>query len=154
MLIKQARNFAKKAHKNQTRKYTGEPYFNHCEAVALKVSKQRQDPHVIAAAYLHDVIEDTDVTLEQLHEKFGNKVTDLVKDLTDHYTPEAYPTLNRAARKKLEAERLAKTSLNARIIKAADIEDNTKSITKYDPGFAKIYLKEKEYLLEKICPLV
>ncbi|MBW3551609.1 MAG: HD domain-containing protein [Proteobacteria bacterium] len=60
--ILRARNFAAHAHHGQTRKYTGEPYFNHCEDVAHLVEASGGDKTMIAAASLHDTIEDTDLT--------------------------------------------------------------------------------------------
>ena len=56
-LIDEAAKFAEDMHRHQRRKYKGDPYFTHCEAVAELVKQRTQDPIVIAAAYLHDVIE-------------------------------------------------------------------------------------------------
>ena len=78
----------------------------------------------------------------------GSTVAGLVLELTDVYTSAAYPQLNRAARKALECERLATVSAKAKLIKRMDIADNTKTIVACDPKFAKIYLREKEALLE------
>ena len=140
--------FAKNAHEGQVRKYTGEPYFNHVESVGKRVAAITDNQEVIAAAILHDTLEDTDVTLNELIIGFGQEVAWLVVELTDQYTSKRYPELNRKARKKLEALRLADISTQAKLIKREDIEDNTSTIVEFDPGFAKIYLKEKALILE------
>jgi (p)ppGpp synthase/HD superfamily hydrolase len=145
-IIVLASNVAMAAHWHQQRKYTGEPYFTHCLAVATQVEAWGGTPEMIAAAYLHDVLEDTDETAERLLAIFGPVVIGYVQELTDHFTKERYPSFNRAERKDAEARRLATASLEARVIKLADMADNTASIEKHDPGFAKTYLREKAFL--------
>lgn len=149
-LTTRAKYFAQFAHVGQTRRYTGEPYFVHCESVARRVAMLTSSDAVIAAAYLHDTIEDTVVTHRDLCKFFGGYVATLVLELTDVFTPAKYPATNRAARKKLEADRLGKCSHDAKLIKRCDIADNTTSIVENDPKFAVIYLAEKAYLLEQI----
>jgi len=147
-MIDQARSLAETMHIEQVRKYTGEPYFNHCEAVAKMVMSKGGDAEQIAAAYLHDTIEDCGATFDGLKDVFGVGVATLVMELSDEYTHEKYPDLNRAARKKLEAERLGTISDRAKLIKWCDLADNTSSIVEHDPGFARIYLVEKARCLE------
>lgn len=146
-LMRRASDFAATAHEGQTRKYTGEPYFSHCAAVAKRVSEQTNDAEVIAAAYLHDVIEDTDVTYNRLVNTFGPRVADIVLDLTDVYTPQRFKGLNRRDRKRHEALRLKTISPEAKLVKLADIEDNTRDIVPHDPGFAAVFLREKADML-------
>ena len=143
-LIAKAAEFAREKHKDQKRKYTGEPYFVHCEAVALLVQSVTDDPEMIASAYLHDVAEDCGVTYPELCNAFGVPVADLVGWLTDRSKPSDG---NRAARKKIDREILAKAPARAKTIKLADLIDNTKSIVEHDKDFAKVYLAEKELLL-------
>jgi len=84
-----ARAFATAAHAavKQLRKYTGEPYIVHPAAVAEIVKSVRHTPEMIAAAWLHDVVEDTGVTLEAIESEFGADVTSLVFWLTDQSKP-------------------------------------------------------------------
>jgi (p)ppGpp synthase/HD superfamily hydrolase len=145
-IIVLASNVSMAAHWHQTRKYTGEPYWNHVRNVAIQVEAWGGTPEMIAAAYLHDVLEDTDETAERLLAIFGPVVVGYVEELTDHFTKERYPDMNRAERKDAEARRLATASLEARVIKLADMADNTASIEAHDPGFAKTYLREKAFL--------
>lgn len=148
--IEIAQIFAEEAHKGQERKYTGEPYYNHVYSVSRRVAKINNDPDLIIAALLHDTVEDTEVTGEEIEELFGTRVAELVYDLTDHFTKENYPNFNRKKRKNLEAKRLGTISDDAKMIKLCDLADNTASIVEHDPGFARIYLKEKAEVLKNM----
>jgi (p)ppGpp synthase/HD superfamily hydrolase len=143
MLLHKAAAFAAKKHAGQLRKYTHDPYIVHPTAVALAVAAAGGDEAQIAAAFLHDTLEDTDTTHAELVTEFGQDVADLVLELTDVFTHEAFPHLNRAARKMLETDRIATISDRAKAVKKADIADNTSSIVTHDPDFAKVYLVEK-----------
>lgn len=137
--------FATCAHRQQKRKYTGEPYVNHCASVARIVAEYTSDPEVIAAATLHDVLEDTDVTPAEMRDAIGERVTLLVIEVTDVSRLEDG---NREVRKRLDREHLARSSPDGATIKLADLIDNTSSIVAHDKGFARSYLREKELLLE------
>jgi (p)ppGpp synthase/HD superfamily hydrolase len=99
---------------------------------------------MIAAAYLHDTVEDTDVEIEDIAKEFGKDVADLVSDLTDVSTP--FDGV-RAERKAMDREHTAKSSARAKTIKLADLISNSRSITQHDEGFAVTYMKEKQLLL-------
>ncbi len=145
--IKFAHAFAKWKHKDQKRKYTNRPYFEHCQEVAYTIRNLvlDDDEDMICAAYLHDTVEDTDTTFEEIEKYFGAEVRELVYWLTDISKPEDG---NRAARKKLDREHIWKAPDKAKVIKLADLISNTSSITLHDPDFAKVYLAEKQLLLE------
>ena len=147
-VVVRAARFAFAAHFNQQRKYTGVPYFDHCESVANKVEARGGDKYMIAAAYLHDTLEDTDATVEELRKVFPPIVVDTVIGLTDVYTKEEFPYLNRAERKGLEVKRYASESAHVQAVKLCDLADNTSDIVEYDPKFAIIYLTEKVELLK------
>jgi len=149
-LMHEAYIFAQMAHEGQTRKYTGERYFVHCDAVATAVARQTNDYRVIAAAYLHDVLEDTNADEKVMRKKFGDFVIDMVVEMTDVFTTKEFPYLNRKIRKELECLRMKGMSPNAKLIKRCDIADNTTSIVAHDPDFAKTYLVEKAAVLEAI----
>jgi (p)ppGpp synthase/HD superfamily hydrolase len=143
-----ALEFARNAHRNQTRKYTGLPYVGHVVAVSEIVAAHGGDDNQIIAALLHDTVEDTDVTLESVRAKFGDDVATLVEELTNVYEAADYPHLSRAARKALEAERLGKISPRAQTIKYADFLNNGEDILAHDADFAKVYLREMAHKLE------
>lgn len=141
-----ALEFAARAHGEQQRKFTKEPYIEHPKRVAETVRTVPHSTEMICAAYLHDVVEDTEIEIEEIRERFGAKVAELVAELTDEYMKENYPHLNRKARKQKEVERQAEMSKEAKTIKLADVIDNTPDIVKNDPGFGRKYLLEMENL--------
>lgn len=146
-MIEQARRFAKAAHESidQRRKYTNEPYIVHPAAVAKRVAKVTDDEAMICAAWLHDVVEDTDVTIEQVEAEFGTDVASLVADLTDVSQPSDG---NRAVRKRIDREHTAQASPRAKTVKLADLLDNSESILARDPNFARVYMREKALLMQ------
>ena len=146
-LVTQARIFATAAHAavGQKRKHTGEDYIVHPTAVAMTLPANIGDEY-IAAAFLHDVVEDTFVTHIQIKDMFGEKVCKIVKALTDE--PFIENGANRKARKAIDRERLSKADAGTQTIKVADLIDNTKSIVEFDPKFAPVYLAEKALLLD------
>ena len=141
-----AKSFATGAHSKQKRKYTGEPYIVHPQAVAELVrAVPGHTDAMLAAAWLHDVVEDCGVGIGELFTLFGQEVGNLVFWLTDVSLPHHG---NRAIRKSLDREHIAKAPREAKTIKLADLIDNTQSIVAYDPDFAPVYLAEKRALLE------
>jgi len=139
-----AQGFAMCAHRNQRRKYEDAPYVVHCERVARMVAEYTDDPNVIAAALMHDVLEDTDVTADEMRRVFGDAITDLVLEVTDVSRPSDG---KRAVRKEKDKEHLARSSPGGATIKLADLIDNCVSIAAHDKGFAPVYLREAEALL-------
>ncbi len=80
-IIKKAYNLSKKAHEGQMRK-TGEPYFVHAFATGMKLANWRLPANVIAAGLMHDIVEDTEVTKEELEKKFGEDIAGMVSAVT------------------------------------------------------------------------
>lgn len=139
--------FATEAHGSQLRKYTGEPYIVHPVAVARIVRTVPHTDAMIAAAYLHDVVEDTPVTVSDISARFGEDVAALVWWLTDVSSP---GDGNRKARKALDRAHSAAAPAEAQTIKIADLIDNTRSIQRYDPDFWRVYRHEKIRLLDML----
>lgn len=144
-VVAKALDFATKAHGDQVRKYTGEPYTNHLVEVMNIVRTVKSDDSMLAAALLHDTIEDTSVTEADVKKEFGDRIAQLVVELTDISKPEDG---NRATRKAIDRDKLAKVSDDAQTIKLADLISNGKDIAINDPKFAKVFLNEKRQLLE------
>lgn len=146
-LIHQAAAFAEQAHASidQRRKYSGEPYIVHPRAVAELVAQHTDDPATIAAAWLHDVVEDTPVTIEQITERFGPDIAGLVSDLTNRSTKSDG---NRKQRKAIDREHSAKADPRAKTVKLADIINNLSDLMDQDPGYAKVYVREKELQIQ------
>ncbi|WP_455212646.1 HD domain-containing protein [Kaarinaea lacus] len=146
-LIERAKQFATRAHQriDHRRKYNNQPYHVHLEAVAKLVTTVTDDEEMVAAAWLHDVVEDTPATLEDLEKAFGPSVTQLVKELTDISRPSDG---NRAERKAIDRQHIAQASAKAKTVKLADLIDNCKDITHHDQRFAQVYLSEMSALLD------
>lgn len=144
-LIDYAFELAEQHHRNQARKYTGEPYINHCVEVAQLVASVTCDVNAICAALCHDLIEDTDVTYDFLAKSaLAWPVANLVLEVTDVSRPSDG---NRALRKRIDRQYLAGASARGQTIKLADLISNSQSIAQHDPDFAKIYMQEKSLLL-------
>ena len=137
--------YATLAHKGQKRKYTGTPYIDHPLEVMGIVRTVPHTTEMLMAAVLHDTVEDTAATLDEIDKNFGKVVRSLVSDLTDISDPEDG---NRAFRKAKDREHSINASAQAQTIKYADLISNSESIVKHDPGFAKVYMNEKKLLLD------
>lgn len=149
-LVQNAKAFATQAHRriNQLRRYSGQPYEVHLKAVADIVESVSDDPEMIAAAWLHDVVEDTPATVDDLERTFGKGVATLVHELTDVSRPGHG---NRSARVKVYREHLAASSAPAKTVKLADLIDNCRDITRHDRKFAPIFLAEMAALLDVLA---
>jgi (p)ppGpp synthase/HD superfamily hydrolase len=145
-IASKARIYATAAHAavGPVRKYTGESYMRHPYAVVNLVFSVPHTEEMIASAWLHDVVEDTQVTLDNIAAEFGPVVAAMVDDLTDVSRP---GDGDRAAQKVVDRAHTSMASSQAKTIKLADIIDNTQSIVQYEPEFARVYLREKEVLL-------
>ncbi|NTU60096.1 MAG: HD domain-containing protein [Deltaproteobacteria bacterium] len=145
-LVARARQYAVHAHARieQRRKYTLQPYDVHLKGVADILATVTDDPEMLAAAWLHDTIEDTPATYEALEREFGAAVAGLVLELTDVSRP---GDGNRAARKALDLRHTAGASPRAKTVKLADLIENSLDISKHDPKFARVYLAEMRALL-------
>jgi len=145
MIVVKAEQLARTAHEGQFRKYSGEPYIVHPEAVANIVASVTDDPVMLAAAWLHDVVEDTNVTIDMIEAGFGPEIASVVSDVTN-VTKKSDG--NRQYRKGIERQHLANASPKAKTVKLADILHNVPDIIKNDPGFARTYVEEKKAALE------
>ncbi|ARU04695.1 guanosine polyphosphate pyrophosphohydrolase [Comamonas serinivorans] len=141
--------FAREAHKDQRRKYTGNPYSDHLAEVAgIVAAAELPNPdqslieQMVAVSWLHDTAEDTAVTLEEIERRFGFMVAVGVSGLTD------IETGNRAERKAKSRDRLTRCAGWIQTIKVADLISNTSSIVENDPKFAVVYLEEARLLLD------
>jgi len=150
--------YAAGAHGDQQRKYSSERFIAHPVRVMEICRRYTGKQPLLAAALLHDVLEDTPVTQEDLHgfllgvmaEDEAGETMLLVVELTDVFTKLAHPQWNRKKRKKKEAERIRTTSGDSQTVKYADIIDNCREIANHDPDFAGVFLRECRDLLRVI----
>jgi (p)ppGpp synthase/HD superfamily hydrolase len=140
--------FAREVHKNQKRKYTGNPYADHlAEVCGIAASAGWHNALIhpdklMATCWLHDCVEDQGVLPSELEIRFGQEVAAGVVWLSD---------LEVGTRKERKAQsriRLAQAPGWVQTIKVADLISNTSNIVEHDPKFAVIYLEEKRLLLD------
>lgn len=146
-LVDRARRYATEAHSriNHRRKYSFEPYDVHLKDVAGIVATVTDDPETIAAAWLHDVVEDTPASFLDIEREFGPTLAALVEELTDVSRP---ADGNRATRKAMDRAHLAGASGRAKTVKLADLIDNCRDICRQDREFGRVFLQEMASLLE------
>ena len=140
--IDHAKMWAGMKHKGQYRKYTGEPYVTHPIAVSELVREHGLSETAIIAALLHDTVEDTDATLEEVWELFGEEVAEYVWYLTK--PPEFVG--NRSIRKEHDRDRLALAPYEVKFIKFYDVVHNAGSIKEHDPKFYESWRHEMQLL--------
>lgn len=131
--VLQAADAAARWHVHQRRKGAAqEPYINHILEVASLVTQATDgtDPNVIIAALLHDAIEDVGVTSEMITGQFGQRVADIVMEVTDN------KKLLKADRKRLQVENAPKKSREAKLIKLADKTSNLRAVAHSPPNWS------------------
>ncbi|MEC4814660.1 MAG: HD domain-containing protein [Scytonema sp. PMC 1069.18] len=123
-LILKASNFAATKHRNQRRRdKEASPYINHPIAVSnLLCVSGITDPTVIVVALLHDTVEDTDATFEEIEQEFGAEVRSLVQELTDD------TSLPKQKQKQLQVEHAPHLSERAKLVKFADKISNLREM--------------------------
>ena len=131
-IFEKAVSFAFEAHRGQKRK-DGTIYILHPLEVAVIVGTMTSDEDVLAAAVLHDTVEDTPVTAEDILENFGEKIAELVAHETENKRPEMKPSDSWKIRKEESLEVLKNSALNSKIIWVGDKVSNMRSLSKaYD----------------------
>lgn len=161
-MIENALAMASIYHRDQKRKYTNEPYIEHpklvskiivdymisCDDIPLFAFDPMEYAVIRSAALLHDTIEDTNATYEELQKVFGKTVCDLVYWLTDDSTP---ADGNRKFRKEKYLEKLLQSPYEAKCLKIADVLANIRNLAKVVPDkdldFAMKYVSEKEQMI-------
>jgi (p)ppGpp synthase/HD superfamily hydrolase len=144
-LIIYATQFAHNAHYGVKRKYDDSPYILHPMRVAALVSRHNEaTPQMVAAAWLHDVIEDTVYEYRDIRRFFGVEIASLVKGLTNpSQVVDEYKGLLRAERKRIDHVHMESQPFEVRLIKCCDRIDNCRDL----PDSQKKYI-EKRWLPE------
>jgi len=139
-LVVRAVEFAAQKHRMQRRKdEDASPYINHPIALmhVLCIDGGVTDPTILAAAALHDTIEDTETTREELEAEFGSAVAQLVVEMTDD------KSLPKAERKRLQIEHAPHTSQDATLVKLADKICNLRDMVSPPQGWS--LERQREY---------
>lgn len=147
-VILKAAAFARQAHAGQMRKYRDRPYIVHPARVAGRVAAHPAATEaMVAAAFLHDVVEDTPYSLGDVADEFGSEVARLVEELTN---PSIGVKAPKRERQQLDREHLAAVSAEAKIIKLLDRIDNLQEMAEAPRGFVRLYCEESRLLAEVI----
>jgi GTP diphosphokinase / guanosine-3',5'-bis(diphosphate) 3'-diphosphatase len=141
-LLLEAAAFASEKHRDQRRKDThASPYINHPIQVAslLSTGGQVEDEEVLAAALLHDTVEDTDTTFDELTERFGARVSGFVAEMTDD------KALPKEERKRVQIEHAPSLSNEATLVKLCDKICNISDVTSNPPADWSIERRRKYF---------
>lgn len=133
-MIEKAEEYAREKHKNQVRKFSGEPYINHPIRVSKIVKEFNKSREMVIAAILHDTVEDTDTTIEYIELHFGREVSKLVNELTSDKEE-----ISRMGKTKYLTMKMSKMTDDALLIKLADRFDNISDVSSKE-------FKEKYYI--------
>jgi len=151
--ILKSAELARYAHSEQVRKFSGLPYVSHVGRVAGRVSVHKfSTEDMIAAAFCHDILEDTRINYEELSLVIGKNAANIVLELTN---PSKNSSLSRSERKRMDRDHIVKISKEARIIKFFDRIDNISELlrdyfllSKSEKEFSAIYAYESRLLLD------
>lgn len=147
-LLEKAQKWSARGHKGVNRKFSGLPYIVHPEAVAQIVSEITNNTDVIAAAWLHDYVEDVPgASVLEIKRSFNSQIAMLVWEVSKVSTKESG---NREHRVALDRVHYSHGSKWAKAIKIADMIHNMPTMIRDNPKFAKTYIDEKTLLLEVI----
>ena len=136
--VQKAKAFAAEKHAHQVRKYVHVPYTTHLDNVVAILKRHGiNEPVILAAAYLHDTVEKTDTSVGEIIDVFGTDVARLVYWLTDDDRG------NHKVRKLMSAWRLSRAPWEAKLIKLADLIDNTRIVVEHGAEAAPEYILDK-----------
>lgn len=153
--IIKALEYASSKHKGQLRKYSGEAYIIHPMVVSQICARFTDDEDTIVSAILHDVVEDSDATLQDIHDLFGKAVAENVK-----YCSEISQKWDggRESRKKADREHYAKGTFASKMIKIADAIHNCSNMGNSHSTFTQLYFSEKvlmvNEIIESLAPII
>jgi (p)ppGpp synthase/HD superfamily hydrolase len=122
-VVRDAYDLLVSKHAGQRQRVNGRPYVEHPVLVATDVSRAGFDPEIVAAALLHDIVEDSDVSIDDVQERFGRRVSVLVEAMTDDVEIEPYER-----RKALHREQVVAAGPEAAAIFAADKLNNVRAL--------------------------
>ena len=143
-----AERFGSIKHKGQMRKFSGEPYFEHPKRVASIVKRFKKShklDQLISSAFLHDTIEDTNTTYEDLNKLFGSLVASIVKELSSD--PEE---IKKVGKSQYLSDKMINMSNWALVIKLADRLDNVSDLKQSSPNFRDKTVKSTKEILQAL----
>lgn len=145
--VSMAREMAEMKHSGQVRKFSGEDYAEHPKRVAqtvLKYKNSKELDKLVIAALLHDTVEDTDTSIEEIKSIFGDLVASLVEELTSDKNLKVIDKADYLSRKMVNM-----TSWGL-VIKLADRLDNVSDLRHVNKNFRQKYIKETRIILSNL----
>lgn len=144
--ITEAREFALEKHAGQVRQHDGKPYVAHLDGVAAMLKEHGYGARdFMAVAYLHDTLEKSDTSIDELIRGFGADVAEFVYWLTDREKGRGDIAALQSA------WRMSRAPWEAKVVKLADIIDNGDAIIRHDPAFGPTFFEEKRLQLRKMA---
>lgn len=147
-MIQKAIEFATEKHKGQMRKFEKKEYIEHPKKVAQIIKENKESKklnELIAAAILHDTLEDTKTTESELKKYFGKLIASLVKELTTNEEEK-----KEMGKKEYLLEKMANMSSWGLVIKLADRLDNVSDLSSSPKEFQKKYIEETKFILKQL----
>lgn len=143
-----AYNFSKEKHEGQIRKFSGLPYFTHPKGVARIIEHLTGDETMVVTAFLHDILEDTQTSEEEIRTQFGDDVLNLVRELTSNSSD-----IRKFGKASHLFNKMVQLSDRALIIKLADRLHNVQYLEEdgVDPHFVEKYWKETLHILTPVA---
>jgi (p)ppGpp synthase/HD superfamily hydrolase len=138
-----AKEFAIQHHEGQTRKFSGEPYVNHPLAVGDSAKKLGLPEYMLQAAYLHDTLEDTEATYDDIKESFGKDVADIVQELTSDKE-----RIDQIGKTPYLTDKMINMSSDALTLKLLDRYDNVRNFANESEKFVKKYSKATREIID------
>lgn len=129
-LVDKAIIFATRAHANTERRSKGYPYVIHAMEAMSIVATMTPDPELLAASVLHDTVEDTEVTIEDIRREFGDRVAKLVEMESDKNVEGVSEEASWHSRKQATIDRLAAASKDAKMVALGDKLSNMRAISR------------------------
>jgi (p)ppGpp synthase/HD superfamily hydrolase len=147
ILLEKAQKWAAEGHKGVCRKFGNIPYIVHPEAVVEIVSQFTGDTDVLAAAWLHDIVEDTDKTIDDIRDNFNDVIATLVWEVSKVSGGSPHTRNNRVV---MDVMHYGRASKWGKTIKLADAIHNLPTMIRDNKKFAPKYVSEKKFLLHYI----
>jgi (p)ppGpp synthase/HD superfamily hydrolase len=146
-VVREAHELLLQTHDGQRQKVNGRPYVEHPMLVATDVAAEGFEPEMVAAALLHDIVEDSDVTVDDVRERFGDRVADLVDVMTDTAEVSDYER-----RKEIHRRRVSAAGPEAAAIFAADKLNNVRALrAAYEVDGEEVAQRFNQPLDVKLC---
>lgn len=142
-VIDKAKTYCEEMHEGQKRKFTGCPYYVHPRNTAKILQSFTDDPELIAVGYLHDVIEDTDITRDSLEKAFNERIASLVSEVTNDEEKR-----KELGKKEYMKQKVLELSEEALLVKLADRFDNVNDFDNVPEDFEERYSQETKEVLD------